>query len=351
MKILYLDRDLDEYARILDKIKNKSSYFLPSYLQSVQCAENYPVIIANINYMDKVALIPYVRRKINDLPIFRSLDHELWDFVTPHEYSAVLTSSNEPEERNILIDKLCQDIGAYCKKERVVAEFVRFDPFLNNIQDMHKHYSIRCAGQNIYIDLFKTIDEIWGSFSRAARKNIRTAMGFGLQFIESYAEKVDIGLFLSLYKESMRRLDARTFYFFNETYFSSLLEKCEGTKMFFVRDAHGTPIAASIIIFNGDIAHHHLTGYDDAALSKRPNDFMIYQLILWAKARGLKYLHLGGGGETIRNFKSKFSPLSIPYYVGSRIHNKEWYDKLCLIWKSNHSSMDDSSYFPLYRGM
>ncbi len=85
------------------------------------------------------------------------------------------------------------------------------------------------------------------------------------------------------------------------------------------------------------------------ALQKRPNDFMIYQLSMWAKEREIKCLHLGGGSESIRNFKMKFSSERIPYHVGYKIHNVEYYERLCEAWSVHNGAHEKTDYFPLYR--
>lgn len=348
-QILSLAHDLNKYAHIVQTIEQKSIFYTPAYLLSVQKAEGYPIIIIVASVGKSVALIPFVLRRINDMALFKELDEELFDIITPFEYSGIITNAIHSDEKKVLFKELCNAVREGLNNKIVVSEFVRFDPFLTDLSSVCPDYEIRHAGANVFINLELSEEEICGRFANAARKNVKTAMRGGLKLYESDGKDVDVELFIALYYESLRQLKSKPYYFFNRAYFLSLVRECDGAKMLILRDSDGLPCAASILLYHGDTAHHHLTGYNHASLPKRPNDFMLYQLILWAKARGLKYLHLGGGSETIRNFKAKFSPLSIPYYVGSRIHNKEWYDKLCLIWKSTHPDKDNSSYFPLYR--
>lgn len=349
LRVLLLDKNLSEYKSILGMIKNKSVYFLPSYLKSVQIAEYYPIKIVVFYYHDNVAIVPFVHRRINDLPMFHSLEKDYWDIITPHEYSGIILNAEGPAERSILLRGFFSAFDDYCRQERIITEFVRFDPFVTDAAITGTHHEIRHVNDNVYINLKQSEEDIWRSFENTARKNIKTAVRSGLQFCEAEGKEVDVDLFVFLYHGSMRRLGARPYYFFTREYFLSLVRECKGAKLFIVRDPDGTPLAASILLYHGDIAHHHLTGYDDAALSKRPNDFMIYQLILWARNQGLKYLHLGGGADTIRNFKAKFSPLRIPYHIGFKIHNRERYEELCTIWRKSRAGGGDSAYFPLYR--
>ena len=103
LRVLLLDKNLSEYKSILGMIKNKSVYFLPSYLKSVQIAEYYPIKIVVFYYHDNVAIVPFVHRRINDLPMFHSLEKDYWDIITPHEYSGIILNAEGPAERSILL--------------------------------------------------------------------------------------------------------------------------------------------------------------------------------------------------------------------------------------------------------
>ncbi len=348
IQLIELENDFDSYAHIAGHIKMKSIYFTPSYLSCVQKAEGYPVKVLVAYDDDDFALIPYVWRKINDLPFCKDMPEEMIDIITPHEYSGVVTNVDHPERKKRLLSVLYSAIDNLCKENMVVTEFARFDPFITDIPLMEQHYEVRYIGQNAYINLEQTKEEILSSFNHSAQKNIKTAQRCGLQFNEAGSEG-EIDIFIDLYWESMKRLSAQKYFYFNRDYFISLLKECDGAGLFMVRDSSGTPVAASILLYHGDTAHHHLTGYDPDALKKRPNDFMIYRLSLWAKKQGIRYMHLGGGAESIRGFKMKFASGTIPYSIGYKIHNMEYYEKLCEVWRVYSGDQGGTDYFPLYR--
>lgn len=349
LKVLSLEDDFLEYSSLFAEMEEKSIYFLPSYLRSVQYAERYPVEIMVFVEHDKIAMIPYVRRRINDLPLFGELIDELWDIITPHEYSGAISNVTDTTEHNYLIQQLFRHVENYCEKENIVSEFVRFDPFLTDIECIEAHYRCRKASDNIYVDLRKDSTEIYNNCHRSTRKNINRALTSGLAFRQSDGIDEDIDLFVKMYWTSMQRLKANDYFYFSVDYFRALIKDCEGSSLFFVHDKSNQPIAASILLHYGNIGHHHLTGYIVEATSLRPNDYMIYSLIHWGKSNNLQYLHLGGGSETICNFKAKFSNERIPYYVGHRVHNQEAYQLLCDIWRKENKFSQHSDYFPLYR--
>ncbi len=351
MKIMSLTEDYSEYCRLYERSTERNVYLLPSYLRSIEMAEGYPVIIMVLFDDGKMAMIPYIKRRINDIPIFRELEYEYWDIITPHEYSYAITDVDDPEERNDIIDQLFRHVGYYCERERIVSEFVRFDPFHTDISCIKSYYNIRKSCDNIYIDLRKNINDIRKSFHNSVRKNIKRAEECGLTFSKARINNENINLFISMYRDSMQRLGADNYYFFSEEYFYSLIKECEGASLFFIRDDNDQVIAGSILLHYGWIGHHHLTGYKEESVLKRPNDYMVYSLINWGKVNGLQYLHLGGGAENICKFKAKFSDTKIPYYVGWRVHNQKVYQLLCDIRREENDKAYEEvlNYFPLYR--
>ncbi len=349
LNILPLEDNFSEYGELFAEVNKKSVYFLPSYLKSVCYAEKYPLKIMVFAENEKIAMISYIIRRINDLPFFRKLEYELQDIISPYEYSYPISNIKDSDECNSLFIKLFDSVGNYCKNNNIISEFIRFDPFLSNYNCIKSSYIIRKSCDNIYIDLRKDIGEIWKSFHSSAKKNIKRAISSDLKFLHANKTDENINLFIKLYRSSMQRLKAYDYYYFSDEYFTRLIQECEGASLFFIRDKNNRTVAASILLYYEDVAHHHLTGYISEVTSFRPNDYMIYSLIQWAKIHNLNYLHLGGGSESICNFKSKFSDLKIPFYIGCRIHNEEIYQLLCDMWRKETNFLQHSDYFPLYR--
>lgn len=344
-----LENNFSAYVRLFEAAKKKSVYHLPSYLNAAQIGEKYPIEIMVVNNQNEFAMLPFVKKKINDLHLFKDLSKKYCDVTSPYEYASPLSSSSDPKVINSLFLQLFVLMDCYCNDENIISEFIRFDPFTSDITLLSSHYKIKKSCDNIYIDLTKNIDELWKGFHGSAKKNIKRAMDSALFFFKAEKNKVNVNLFIDLYNSSMKRLNSRDFYYFSDRYFKKLILECEGTSLFFVRDKKGSTIAASIVIYYGETAHHHLTGYDSSATDLRQNDFMIYSLIIWGKASGLKHLHLGGGSESICRFKGKFSTTRIPYYVGTKVHNKATYNDLCNLWREKNNFHESSEYFPIYR--
>lgn len=339
---LNLNNCFQEYIKLYEQFDVKDIYYNPYYLKAAQNAESYPIEIFLYEENGVKSLIPYVKRKINDLLIFKDLKEEFWDISTPHEYSGIITNSADN-------NNFYSWLGKYCQNNNIIFEFSRFNPFLKNEKSTKSSgYNLIKCSDNVYIDLTNNFDDIYKSFNRSVRKNIKRANSFNLEFIEAGPTDENIKTFIEIYSESMDRLGAKDYFYFNDEYFNKLIKECSQSKLFFISDENEI-IAASILLTHTDKAHHHLTGCKSYALEKRPNDFMIYSLIKWCQNSNIEKLHLGGGSEQIKAFKSKFSQMRIPYYIGYKIHNKEIYDYLCSIWKKHNPDKQDIIYYPLYR--
>jgi hypothetical protein len=94
------------------------------------------------------------------------------------------------------------------------------------------------------------------------------------------------------------------------------------------------------------------------AFPLRPNDLLKHEIILWARETGKKAFVLGGGygsDDGIYRYKKSFAPQgSVPFSVGTRIHDKNVYDHLVerrRLWESEHQNewQPRSGWFPEYR--
>ena len=56
---------------------------------------------------------------------------------------------------------------------------------------------------------------------------------------------------------------------------------------------------------------------------KRPMDYLVHSMIMWAKENGYEVMHLGGGEESLKKFKGGFSGSRINYYIAYQICEKK----------------------------
>jgi hypothetical protein len=102
----------------------------------------------------------------------------------------------------------------------------------------------------------------------------------------------------------------------------------------------------------------HLLATDNGFGNLSPSKLIIHESQKWARERGNRLLHLGGGrgsrnDDSLFQFKALFSGLSYPFFTGRWILNQEAYDFLTLERNKRHERRltweAASSYFPAYR--
>jgi lipid II:glycine glycyltransferase (peptidoglycan interpeptide bridge formation enzyme) len=121
---------------------------------------------------------------------------------------------------------------------------------------------------------------------------------------------------MEIYRETMDRVQAKESYYFGRDYFARLAEM-PGHVHCGVVESEGRPAAACIFFECGGIVQAHLGGTRSEFLNKSPFHLLLYSAAEWARARGNRYLHMGGGvggsNDRLLQFKRGFSPLRFPF--------------------------------------
>ncbi|KAB2648507.1 MAG: hypothetical protein DVB27_00035 [Verrucomicrobia bacterium] len=141
--------------------------------------------------------------------------------------------------------------------------------------------------------------------------------------------------FMEVYRETMDRVHARDSYYFGRDYFIRLAELREQVHCCFVE----------------------LGGTKSSFLSKSPFHLALFHAAEWAKARGNRYIHLGGGvggtDDRLLSFKRGFSPMTFPVFTLRLITDPEKYRTLTALSASAAAvpleTRLQSAYFPAYR--
>ena len=85
----------------------------------------------------------------------------------------------------------------------------------------------------------------------------------------------------------------------------------------------------------------------------RANDFLKYEIIKWAKKKGLKNYVLGGGygsDDGIFKYKTCLAPEGIvDFHIGKKVFDQETYKKLVEIRTQENPGCMESEFFPQYR--
>lgn len=239
-----------------------------------------------------------------------------------------------------------QTYTEYCVENHYVCEFVRFDLFT----DYHEYYDgkVETRTHNVVRSLEIPLDKMWKEFKPKVRKNVKRANKYNLEIIIEATDE-HIKDFLHIYYSTMDRTDAEGEYYFSKQFYEYLNEMKDNVMYFYVV-YEGKIISTELVIYGTENCYSYLGGTDREYFDVRPNDYLKYKIIEWAKMKGLKNYVLGGGygaDDGIFQYKRCLAPHGIvDYYVGRKIFNRRSYDSLVALRSGEELN---EKYFPLYR--
>jgi hypothetical protein len=326
-----------EWNSLLSLISDsrKSPHFRPEYYSLFEDRkEGRGICFAGVDD-EKVVLYPALINCINDLGY--NLDNNYFDLQGAYGYNGPVSNSTDVE----FLQKFGEELTLYFKNKRIIAEFIRFCPVIQN-QNYLNYISPVYTLDNVMIDLRPGLDYIWEkSFDRGVRKAIRKSEGNGLEFKMFNGFDIDkklITSFLNIYRLTMDRNKADNYYYFSPDFILSLVKKlAENCLMAFVLKDN-IVITAELILHNQEIAYGFLGGTDSDYYDLSPNSFLRYQLIKSLIEKGITKYSIGGGkskDDSVYSYKKSFSRyLDSRFYIGRKIHNETVYNTVVALWKA-----------------
>lgn len=265
-----------------------------------------------------------------------------FDLVSPYGYGGFWGSIADYEALN-------RTYNEFCISQHYICEFVRFELF----SDYHRHYDgeVETRTHNVVRNLEMSLDEIWMDFKQKVRKNVKKANNNHLEIV---IENTDEHLqdFLDIYYSTMERSNAESEYYFSKEFFE-ILNRMSDNIMYFHVIYEGKVISTELVIYGAENCYSYLGGTNREYFDLRPNDFLKYEIIKWAKGKGLKNFVLGGGYGTddgIFQYKTCLAPKGIvDFYIGRKVFDGESYKKLVDIRAEENPGCLESGYFPKYR--
>ena len=238
---------------------------------------------------------------------------------------------------------------------------VKFPPFdreqVLKMQGLSE-FKIFTVSETILVHL-KNDDFNWKTMEGRSRTSVRKAQKAGL-FTEisdfSNEDAKEDSEFRILYSQTMQRMQASSFYFFDDEYFSKL-SSFFGQKIqkILVRDSAFVPVAAAIVMLDGSIAHYHLSGSTREGAKSGANNLMLWEMIRFCISVGCESLHLGGGisgRDSLFRFKESFGGEILPFDIGISILLPAVYHDLCALRSKELDipleNILNSGYFPAY---
>lgn len=105
-----------------------------------------------------------------------------YDTITPYGWSGPIVIECAPNRVDELCTQFNEKFQSYCEQNRIVTEYVRFNPWLKNLEDFREIYETRNHGTTLYIDL-TVKDFFMEEFSSKARTQVRRAQKNNLEIL------------------------------------------------------------------------------------------------------------------------------------------------------------------------
>lgn len=272
-----------------------------------------------------------------------------YDLITPYGYGGPVMEHAADGAGEALCDGFAQAFSEYCRENRIVSEFVRFHPVVNNARDFQALYHPVYMRKTLGTNLAMYDDPMQAEFTKSCRKSIRQVLKKGVTYRVTEAPQ-DLTEFCEIYYDTMQRDAASSFYYFDRAYFDAML-RLLGDRLLYIEARYGGKTIAAVVYFLSDgVMHAHLSGTRSEFLHLSPAYVLRYAAVRWGKEHGYRLVHYGGGSSNAEDnplylFKRKFSQKTdFDFYVGRKIWDQAAYDAAVAI-----SGDPDQDYFPQYR--
>lgn len=274
------------------------------------------------------------------------IDDGYYDLETAYGYGGFYTNSEDKE----FLNRAILEYSEKCKKEKIIAEFVRFHPFNNFPIKFAEFLDLNIYDRDtVYLDLSQKYEELKKQYKSSLQRNIKKAIYNNLTFDLEHINNNSINKFIELYNLTMNKNFASKFYFFDKDYFDKLF-KLENVELYSIKYNNQT-ISMIIVFNNNEKIYYHLGATNPKFYSLNPNA-LIFDSIIKKYNQKANFLYFGGGtssknDDSLLQFKQKFSHLKKPFYISGKIYNKEIYEKYLRIWEIQ--SKKEVKYFLKYR--
>ena len=337
-----------KWNKTVKSFKDHDVYYLAEYSKAFQIHGDGDSLLFHFDN-GKIRAINVVMKR--DIALDTNFKDKIpkdtyFDIITPYGYGGWIIE-NEPNKDNI--EELSDCFISYCLENNIVSEFVRFHLFSKFLPFYYGETA--SITNNIVRSLELSLDEILMDFEHKVRKNLKKGQRNELKIIVDHNAK-HLDEFLNIYYTTMDRNNAKDSFFFKKEFFDNLNSMEENTVYFHVLHEEKI-ISTELVLYGDENSYSFLGGTLKDYFPLRPNEFLKFEIIKWAKEKQLKKFVLGGGYGTddgIFRYKKSFAPNGVrEFYIGKKIFNNKAYREFTEIRKSESNFDPNSGFFPIYR--
>jgi len=324
------------YSNLPDKMQ--SPFFTSQYYESYLEVEK-GTIECFCCYQDKDNFLfyPYLRKEINSLGY--DLPGIFYDIAGAYGYNGPIGKVSDPR----FIDYFNNALKHHLRETNVVTEFVRYCPIINN-RIFHTYTNQIDVLDNVYIDLSKGLEDVWKhSFESNIRKNCKKSEQYGLInkfFIGGNIRSEELNIFYDIYLHTMNRNYAEKYYYFNKSFFSTLVNKLREKILLGITYYEDLPVSTELVLMGPKISYGFLGGTLKEYNQFRANTFQKWGLLKYLVDYGVEIFSMGGGAsryDSIYKYKIRFSKkCNNPFFIGTYVHKPDIYQVIQSQWKEKY---------------
>ena len=342
---IYTVDQADGWNNYVKSFHNWDVYYLCEYAVSLMLhGDGIPLLICYEDAASKMCYAVMKRDISGDVRFLGTLEkNKYFDLETPYGYGGPLVDGEFSAKSQ---KQFAEQLNAYCKKNGIVSQFIRFHPLLQN-QTLFSQVS-----ENVYLrdTIFmdtSSEEKIFADLDSKNRNMVRKARKAGVRIIRKPVD--DYKAFLEMYQETMRWHHADDYYYFSEKYFEFLKDSLKDNAAIFYAVWENKAVGGAIFLFSEKTMHYHLAGMHREYRNLAAGNLLSYEAAVWAGRNGIKRLHLGGGqnkSDSLFEFKKQFNKNGrCPFYIGRTIFDQTAYNRLLDIREKAAGDFDRSDDF------
>jgi len=297
-------------------------------------------------------LLPILLNPIAPIPgLERS---SLIDVTSVYGYAGPIVSPREPS--SAVVRDFHVALRDYFRGLGVCSVFTRLHPLFEQATILSGLGVLKALGQTVSIDLMLSPEEQWATFRHGHKYDIKKLRKNSFSCVIDH-ELLYLEEFISLYTETMARVDATDYYMFDREYFLRLFHLDGVNINLFVCLSEGDVACGGIFTLCNGIVQYHLSGSSGRFLKSASTKLLIDEIRIWASDQGAQVFHLGGGvgsrEDSLFSFKTGFSKRRHSYTAWTWIVDDDAYQDLLSARKeylfARGKQLTSAAFFPAYR--
>ena len=343
MLTVYTIEQSEQWDSVVKSYGEYDTYWLSGYVKAFQIHGDGEPLLISYESPTTRGINVAMKRDVAKDERFSGLipEGEYYDFATPYGYGGWIIEGEDTEG-------LFSEYIKWLEDNKIISEFVRFHPMLQNQRNCENFYDVIQLGEVVHMDL-SSPELIWENITSKNRNVIRKAVKNRVKIYNGRFPEI-YNTFRNIYNGTMDKDNADKYYYFEEEFYESVLEDLPQNAQVFFAKKDDEVIAASIILFANHRMNYHLSGSLREYSNLAPTNLLLYNAALWGNANGYDTLYLGGGvgsGEDgLFKFKRAFYKGNLQhFFIGKKVFNEEAYKYLLEI----RGQEPQSNFFPLYR--